>query len=513
MRALVIGTLLVHGTALSADRFAIVIGNNEGSVGRAKLWFAEQDAEHFAKTLIELGELPKENVAFLRGATVRDVREAFLRTEGKVEKSRAAGNRTVLVIYFSGHADPTGLELKDEQLPYNDLRSLVTRSLAEVKVAIVDACDAGALTQLKGATAAPQVSFPLPKDEAVEGVAFVASTSAGEAAQESAALGGSFFSHHLEVALRGAGDFDKDGRVTLAEAFQYASQRTTSGTFGTQAGPQHPTYALRMSGRGDVVLTDLRRAEAHLKLPPDPQGHYFLRGPAGFVAEVPGAATPLNLALPAGDYTVERRSSGERQAAQLLLAKGDTQDLPTLGKVEYEVASRKGGPRTFEIFAGPALSGPILGGPDHHSYDQLEAQFGWAPGGRIGGAYRLGDWRFRLHLEYIQSFVDLTDASGGRNHIGFRSVSTVAAGLLSLLRSPVQFEVGPEVGYVNCFGESGRFDHCYRPQNLNAGIGMALSLPLGPFKFGVESDIGVFHLNPTAVYPSVNMAVVGSYSF
>lgn len=513
MRALLIGTLLVNGAAHAADRFAIVIGSNEGSVGRAKLWFAEQDAEHFAKTLIELGELPKQNVVLLRAATVRDVRDAFQRIEAKVKKSRGAGNHAVLVIYFSGHADLAGLEFKDEQLPYHELRSLVTRSLAEVKVAIVDACDAGALTQLKGATAAPQVTFPLPKEEEVEGVAFVASTSAGEPAQESAALGGSFFSHHLEVALRGAGDFDKDGRVTLAEAFQYAAQRTTSGTFGTQAGPQHPTYALRMSGRGDVVLTDLRRAEAHLRLPADPRAQYFLRGPAGFVAEVPGAAAPLNLALPAGDYLVERRSQGERQAAQFQLAKGDNQDLPALGKVEYEVASSKGGPRTFEVFAGPALSAPVLGGPDRHPEAPFEAQFGWAPGGRIGGAYSLGPWRFRLHLEYIQSFVDLPDPSGGRNHIGFRSVNAVAASLLSLVQTPVQFEVGPELGYINCFGESGRFDHCYRPQDFSAGIGMALSLPLGPFKVGVESDIGVLHLNPTAVYPSVNMAVVGSYRF
>src|ERR1700687_3453849 len=133
--------------------------------------------------------------------------------------------------------------------------------------ASVEACDAGTLTQVKGARASPAVSFPLPGDDSVEGVAFVASTAAGESAQESAALGGSFFTHHLEVALRGAGDADGDGRVTLAEAFRYASGQTVSGTFGTQAGPQHPTYALRMSGRGDVVLAGLRGAGAHLILP------------------------------------------------------------------------------------------------------------------------------------------------------------------------------------------------------------------------------------------------------
>src|SRR5207253_3195573 len=83
----------------------------------------------------------------------------------------------------------------------------------------------------------------------------------------SAAIGGSFFTHHFEVGLRGAADSDGDGQVTLAEAFRYTSVRTTSGTAATEAGPQHPTYDIRMSGRGDVVLADLRRAEATLRLP------------------------------------------------------------------------------------------------------------------------------------------------------------------------------------------------------------------------------------------------------
>ena len=39
-------------------------------------------------------------------------------------------------------------------------------------------------------------------------------------AQESAAIGGSFFTHHFELGLRGAADADGDGQVTLAEAFR-----------------------------------------------------------------------------------------------------------------------------------------------------------------------------------------------------------------------------------------------------------------------------------------------------
>src|SRR5262249_13187947 len=157
-----------------------------------------------------------------------------------------------------------------------------------------------------------------------------ASTAVGEAAQESASLEGSFFSHHLEVALRGAGDGDGDGVVTLSEAFRYTAARTVVGTAGTVGGTQHPTYEVKMSGRGDVVLADLGRAEARLVIPADPSGQYWLRGGKGLVAELSGGAKPLTLGLPAGAYEVQRREGAQRTGGQLLLAAGETRELSGL---------------------------------------------------------------------------------------------------------------------------------------------------------------------------------------
>ena len=62
--------------------------------------------------------------------------------------------------------------------------------------------------------------------------------SAGEDAQESDDIKGSFFTHHLVSALRGAADEDMDGRVVLEEAYRYtynetlrASNRTPAAAF------------------------------------------------------------------------------------------------------------------------------------------------------------------------------------------------------------------------------------------------------------------------------------------
>src|SRR2546421_410667 len=83
-----------------------------------------------------------------------------------------------------GRARASGLELGASRIPYEELRTLINASAADTKVAIVDACDAGRFTQTKGASFTASVDFALPTDE-VEGTAFIASSAAGEAAQES----------------------------------------------------------------------------------------------------------------------------------------------------------------------------------------------------------------------------------------------------------------------------------------------------------------------------------------
>jgi len=206
-------------------RVAVVAGMNQGAPGRPRLWFAERDAERFERALVELGDFSPDGVELLRAPTAASFREALARAELRIQAARASGERTLLLIFYSGHAGAGGLEFGPDRVGYDELKSAAATSSAEAKVVVVDACEAGALTQVKGARAEARVDFALPTDE-VRGTAFIASTAVGEAAQESAAIGGSFFTHHLDVALRGAGDTDGDGRVTLAEAFAYTASAT-----------------------------------------------------------------------------------------------------------------------------------------------------------------------------------------------------------------------------------------------------------------------------------------------
>jgi hypothetical protein len=499
MRALLLAVVLaLPGAAGAAARFAVVAGNDLGDLGRPKLWYAQKDAESFHRTLTELGDFDPSGTVLLRGRTPRELADAVRAVERRIVRARASGERTLLVVYYSGHADSRGLEMGAERLPFDALRALVSASSADAKVAIVDACEAGLLTQVKGAAAVPALAFPLPADDLVQGTAFIASTAVGESAQESAALGGSFFTHHLEVALRGAGDLDADGRVTLVEAFSYTSARTAAGTAGTQAGPQHATYELKMSGRGDVVLADLRRAEARLLFPPDPTALYILRGPAGLFAEVPGSSAETMLAIPAGRYRVERRAREGRATAELEVSRGRTASLPRLEPTRYELARAKGGPKPGLLYSGVGVS--YLGLPG----------FGVAPTARLGLRKELGPVGLRLRLDWARATVKDEWLRYDYTYLG----GAVAA-LYPLNAGRILFEAGIEGGYGHA---TQRLEdrRSFASGIGTAGAALMVTAPLGPVRVGLDATAGVQLLtlnDARTVRPAASLAFLALYGF
>ncbi|WP_437303308.1 hypothetical protein [Sorangium sp. So ce388] len=80
-------------------------------------------------------------------------------------------------------------------------------------------------------------------------------SSVNEEAQESDALGGSFFTHYLTSGLMGAADDDRNEVVTLDEAYRHVSEATIRATSQTLAGTQHPTLRYKLRGQGKLALT------------------------------------------------------------------------------------------------------------------------------------------------------------------------------------------------------------------------------------------------------------------
>lgn len=306
---------VVVAAGARTHRYALVVGQNRGGTGSGPLYFAEQDADKVAEVLTELGGFPESNVVVLRdidrGTLLRELGRTVFRV-GSAE--RAAGDRVLLLFYYSGHGSEQGMELGRSQVTYAELEGYLALSGADVTLTLVDACHAGASTRTKGrdkgAAKAPSFLVELDPSGTTEGRVILSSSAADELSQESDEIGGSYFTHFLVSGLRGAGDGDGDGRVTLQELYAYLYRETTYRTAGTRSGVQHPSYDLDLTGSGDLVLSDTQPEGGTLVIGGERPGRYlvFDERHRTFVAEVQvvqGAQRRLSLAP--GIYRVQLR--------------------------------------------------------------------------------------------------------------------------------------------------------------------------------------------------------------
>ena len=225
-----LGVLLALEAAATPRVFLVTAGNNTGNAGELPLRYAEDDATSFARVLRRLGQAKSADTASVLGEKARDLRRSIVEMNARIRGTAQGGiSDSVLIVYYSGHADPLGLHMDDSTLPFDELRGLVKGSAAKVRLLIIDSCRSGTLTRVKGlkrANRAFDISIQGRATLGVEGMAIITSSAAGEDSHEDDRLHGSFFSHHLIAALRGAGDRNRDGAVTLAEAYSYSYQQT-----------------------------------------------------------------------------------------------------------------------------------------------------------------------------------------------------------------------------------------------------------------------------------------------
>lgn len=302
------------------SRWVITVAAHDGGPSRERLRHVEADATAVADALSRFAPTARTHVLSLIDpdpaailATLDDVRRAI---------DDEPGVRHEVVFYYSGHADGRGLLPGSTPLPWDTLRRVVGELPADIRVGIVDACASGALARTKGGV--HDAPFLVDRRDLVRGEVWLASAAEDEAAQESDRLGGSYFTHHLVHGLLGAADRDDDARVTLSEAYTWAYEQTVRGTETTWTGPQHPTYAFRLVGQGDVVLTDLRDRDGALRLDRRLDGELSVRDADGrLVAElVKENGVPLAWALASGPYTLRLRARDRVYTARINVPEG-----------------------------------------------------------------------------------------------------------------------------------------------------------------------------------------------
>jgi hypothetical protein len=314
--------------ALPATTFLIAVGNNHGDAGEEELLYAERDARELSEVLHRTGGIASSNTQLLLGEDVNAVRRTLIDVNARLRSQNDP--QSAVLFYYSGHADAQDLHLGGSRLPFAELRGLMEGSPAGLRLLIVDSCRSGGVSRVKGVRAGQSFEITLQEPMSAQGLVIMTSSAASESSQESDALKGSFFSHHLMSALRGAADRDGDGQVTLTEAYSYTYEQTLRST-GRTLEVQHPTYSYDVKGRGEVVLSQpgrLDRGSARLRLP-EP-GLYLISeehhdGP--LVAEVTAQRSGTVIALPPRRYFVQYRAPREFREYEVLLAGTSQIDL------------------------------------------------------------------------------------------------------------------------------------------------------------------------------------------
>jgi hypothetical protein len=292
------------GSSLPIRRFALIVGSNDGGKERIRLQYASSDADSFSRVMMEMGGVEKTDCIVLLNPGYASFSEGMSTMKSMMARVDAHQERREFLFYYSGHSDEEGLLLGQTQYSYRRLREDIVGLPAEVHIAILDSCSSGAMTRSKGGVRKP--AFLLDASNVMEGHAFLTSSSADEAAQESDSIRASFFTHYLVSGLRGAADSTGDGRVTLNEAYHYAFNETLASTEKTRYGAQHPTYDISLTGTGDIVLTDLRENSAGLTVSGEINGRLFVRdGYGSLVVELNKThGKPIELGLKPGSYDI-----------------------------------------------------------------------------------------------------------------------------------------------------------------------------------------------------------------
>jgi len=321
-------TPVISATKTGATkRFVLAVGINDGGNSKVALKYAVSDAKALVRLLTEMGGAEPENVKLLVEPDKKEVLKAIELLNKKVKIAKLQNHKTEVIFYYSGHSDEEGLMLSEEKVTYDILKKSIMELGSDVKVAILDSCSSGAMIRDKGGKMG--ASFLIDASNDMKGYAFITSSSEDEVSQESDVIKSSFFTHYLVTGLRGAADVTGDGRVSLNEAYQYAYNETLGRTQKTMGGAQHAGYYIKMSGTGDVVITEIQKSESRLEMGKGLYGIFTIRNQENtLIAELQKKSEQkIQMGVDSGEYFVINQRENRIYEAVLHIEPGSSVTL------------------------------------------------------------------------------------------------------------------------------------------------------------------------------------------
>jgi hypothetical protein len=248
-----------------AKIWAVVIGIS-GYKGVQPLRYADKDALAFYDYLAKDIGVPKEQATLLLNeqATLINLK----RTLG-TDLRRKAGEKDTVIVYYAGHGAPEadasavdddGLEkyivpydadprdLYTTGLPMREIETIFQRLSPERIIFISDSCYSGATAGRTFATSSRRAVVSetfLNRLSKGKGRIILSASKASEVSEEREDLGHGVFTYYLLEGLRGKADSDKDGIITVDEAYSYVSKKVPEVTGQNQ----HPIKKGEVEGQ------------------------------------------------------------------------------------------------------------------------------------------------------------------------------------------------------------------------------------------------------------------------
>ena len=343
-------------------RILVAVSHTRGGEGELPLRHSSEDANHVRDVMTSIGGVSDS-------AAIRLVDPSKAQLDGAIDNARRiaaahAAADVTFFFYFSGHGDKEKIHLGDEAIALTDLVERVRRVPAALRILVTDACRNDP-TRTKGFITEPAFALAGQGTEA-DGVVWLSASGSGEAAQESDELHGALFTHFWVSGLRGAADANGDGRVTLAESYDYAYSQTLLRSARGSGVLQHPSATLDIHQASPIVLTRTFADTTRLEFPQasDTRFLVYATGSRSIMGELWSSPDRhVALALPPGRYVVHRRGGGASAAVEVTLSRGQKRELvmSEFREVAEEQIASKGGeivlrPNELSIEAGFGVS-------------------------------------------------------------------------------------------------------------------------------------------------------------
>ncbi len=292
----------------------VIVASKSGLSTDKELQYSYNDAQKLHYTLSELSAVEPRNNFIIKTESPDKLRLELYQIQEHITSLKKK-SKVLLQFYYSGHGSGSNFHIGNQKIPFKEVKSILKAKSIDTRIFILDVCFGGTFLKSKGFSKAKPIAINLDLENATKGEVIISSSAVNEQAYEVKTLEGSVFSTNWIMGLRGAGDKNGDGHVSLFEVYNHAYDHTVNYTSQTLHKAQHPSYNMDLTGAHDIVLTSPSLSSNGIVMVNCPIGVYTIynKNNQHTIGDLRiSQKGNFFLALPPGEYSITTANDNDR---------------------------------------------------------------------------------------------------------------------------------------------------------------------------------------------------------